>query len=88
VDRKKSHGLTRIFTDDRKRNKKSFDTQATWLSMRISTVSYDSLVARAIALAMRPVTRLAPVIWLRLAQQAWSRSLPSKVISSERAVPF
>jgi hypothetical protein len=88
VNRKKSHGLTRIFTDDRKRNKKSFDTQATWLSMRILTVSYDSLVARAIAVAMRPGTRQAPVKRLRLAQQVWLRSLSSKVISSERAVPF
>jgi hypothetical protein len=88
MDRKKSHGLTRIFTDDEKRNKEIFDTQATWLSMRISTVSYDSLVARAIGQAMRPVMRQAPVTRLRLAQQAWSRSLPSKVISSERAVPF
>ena len=52
------------------------------------TVSYDSLVARAIAVAMRPVTRQALVKRLRLAQQVWSRSLPSKVISSERAVPF
>jgi hypothetical protein len=53
-----------------------------------STASYDSLVARAIGLAMLPVTRQAPVKRLRLAQQAWSRSLASKVISSERAVPF
>jgi len=44
--------------------------------------------ARAIALAMRPVTRQVPVTRLPMAQQAWSRSLASKVISSERAVPF
>ncbi len=43
--------------------------------------------ARAIAVTMR-VTRQVPVTRLPMAQQAWSRSLASKVISSERAVPF
>ena len=68
---------------------------ASWISLPSAstqiaqaTLRYDLLVARAIALAMRPVTQQARVMRLRLAQQAWSRSLASKVISSERAVPF
>jgi len=60
---------------------------ASWISLPSASTQiaqailrYALLVARAIAMGMRPVTRLA--------QQAWSRSLASKVISSERAVPF
>ena len=68
---------------------------ASWISLPSALTQiaqpilrYDLLVARAIAMGIRPVTRQAPVTRPRQAQQAWSRSLASKVISSERAVPF
>jgi hypothetical protein len=80
-------GFHRMSESERERFEAGFaDSSLNVLAAR--AIAMETATASLCLLSSRPVTRSAPATRLRLAQPACSRSLPSRAISSERAVPF